>query len=115
MKFHPTEALKNQQRRIKCAVTGRADDPDGFFVELRELEILDTTANKHVVTTFGVDISAAAAKEMARQLGWLSPAEAEEMADRINEMGAEIASLSSLLEKLETFADLKSDLEAVAA
>jgi hypothetical protein len=61
MRFLRSAQLTGKNR---CALTGRATDDEGFFITGRVLTGVDPT----------VELSAAAVKEAARQLGWY-PAE----------------------------------------
>lgn len=103
MKYATSEQA--QGFRWECAVSGRSADPEGVFATHRVLAGIDPE----------VYVSAAAAKEMARELGWHSPADIEELVTKAREMATEIESLKSLLEKVETMQRLEAEVaEAVA-
>lgn len=104
MKFVPAPQMTGQ--RWNCAVTGRSADDEGMFDSHRILAGWDQP----------VHISAAAVKEMATKLGWVSPDDIEELVVKAREMGAEIESLRELLAKVEQMQALEAEVaEAVAA
>lgn len=100
--------------RYECAVTGRSDDPEGFFDARRTLSFMGTD-NRPTPTEVRACVSAAAAKEMARMMGWRSPGDVAKLESGLEAMTAEIEALKELLAKVEQFQSLGAELEAVTA
>lgn len=101
--------------RFECAITGRTSDPEGFFDIGRNLTLIGTDNRPHDMGYRAV-VSAAAAKELARMLDWHSPEDIEDLVNRVNAMGAEIAALRHKLDSIETVKRIEAELaEEVAA
>lgn len=99
MKLIPEQHLSRGHR---CAVTGRTQDPEGFFLTGAVLSGLDQD----------VVLSAAAVQEAARLLGWYSPKEVEDLAHRVQEYGARVEELKRTVENYET---ARGALQEIAA
>ena len=89
-------------RGQRCAVTNTTQDKDGFFHTNQILAGWDQE----------VLVSARAAKEMARQLGWHSPEEVKEAFERVEKFGVEIDALKEKLAAYEQIVELKEKVLA---
>lgn len=84
-----------------CAVTLRAEDPDGFY------------NTQHTLTGFDpmVWISSFGARELAKAEGWTSPADVENLHDQIATLEAEyeraVQEISKLRRQVESIEVLK--------
>ncbi|MGH2761390.1 MAG: hypothetical protein ACRDLD_02220 [Thermoleophilaceae bacterium] len=85
---------------LRCAITDRTTDPEGFVSTGRVLTGWDQP----------VDLSIAAAKEIARLLGWVSREEVEGHLARLAEMETEIEALRARVDKLATYRELEAEL-----
>lgn len=86
---------------IRCAVTGKTSDPNGFIETGQILNGWDQEVN----------VSIAAVSEMARMLGHMNPEEANRLIAANQTLVAENRRLIRRIEKLETFVGLRKELE----
>lgn len=98
MRFLSNAQLQGQPLRMKCALTGRTQDPVGFYCADRELVAMGTDSREHALKTT-VQISGAAVKEMARSLGWVGPEKLEEYVIKARELGAQLEALQTVVNK----------------
>ena len=99
MKFVPSEHLTGAHR---CAITGRSTDPEGFIETNNILSVWDQE----------VQLSAAAVKEAARILGWVSPEEVEGLKKRVADLGEGLADAEDRLQKITQIKELEAELTA---
>jgi hypothetical protein len=85
---------------IKCAITGKTKDPEGFIRTGQTLPGWDQT----------VDFSIAGAKEMARMIGWYSPEDVNDIKDRVAYLEAEFSAALEQLDKLTQLRQLEDEL-----
>lgn len=98
-------------RLRECAVTNRATDKEGFIETGNVLPAVDIRAGRN--HDRDIFISVAAAKEMARLVGWYPPDEVEEVQSMLAAYAEKVSGLEAYVEKLERFKALETELQEV--
>src|SRR5687767_1419825 len=89
---------------MKCAVTNRGDDPEGFIATDNNLMGFDPK----------VFISVAAVKEMAHMLGMVSPEDIEPLVKRAQELEKEFAEAQKAIDAMAQIKELEQSLPTEA-
>lgn len=85
---------------LRCAVTGKTTDPEGFFETGTILSGWDPE----------ICVSLGAAKEMALKMGWMSPDEVTKLTHANLLLSESNRNLTERVAKLETFLSLREEL-----
>lgn len=112
MQLVPSDQLG--QGRYYCAATGRTTDPEGMF-DFRIPLTMINSSNRPEEMPYRSCVSVAAAKEMARTMGWHSPEDVKGLIDRLGEMSAALEAVKSRQDKIEAFRELEAELTEVGA